>query len=518
MPDASRSIRGGGTTVWRLTLACAAMLVPSAGAAGPLDDQRASCSFQAGTTAEASLGAAASAPFPIDHIVIVMQENRSYDHYFGTLHLAGQPDSDGWPVEYSNLDHEGQTVRPHHLGSTCLQHSPPHQSRAMAAAYNDGKMDGFVKNGFLGDKKAAQKTAAAAKKAAAAGKKATHKSPKVFTPSDGHYALGYYDSTDLPFYHWLASTWATSDRHFASTMAGTWPNRAFLYTAASGGLTETLQPNNAKCRTPVGTTSGSSSNPFAVRSKIGKSRYCTLANQPTIFSLLSRHWVSWGVFKGDYEGDGALRQDVLGWNGRSAGVHGVSTFLRQLRAGTLPNVSFVDPGGGLDEHPPENVQDGEAFARKVYETAVDSPLWPRMAIIYTYDEGGALGDHVPPPVACPATSEELSVTRLGFRVPLIVVSPYARKHHVSHVVTEHTSILRLVEAIFKLPALTGRDANAEALLDLFDFSRAPMLGAPDAPQAGSGGCEHPSDGPDEYDEDDEEQEESDMALAPPAGR
>ena len=215
----------------------------------------------------------------------------------------------------------------------------------------------------------------------------------------------------------------------------------------------------------------------------------------------------WGVFT-----DGWPRQDVLGWGKRHAAVRNFATFLRQLKSGTLPRVSFVDPGNGKDlhqdEHPPHNVQDGEAFARSIYEAAVASPLWPRMALIYTYDEGGGMFEHVPPPTACAATPFEADVTQLGFRVPLIVVSPYARRHYVSHEPREHTAILRFIEALYDLPALTARDANSDALLDLFDFS-SPQPPAPNPPAAGVNGCATGgSDLPDEDDEDEEDEEEA----------
>jgi len=114
---------------------------------------------------------------------------------------------------------------------------------------------------------------------------------------------------------------------------------------------------------------------------------------------------------------------------------------------------------------------------------IDSPLWPETALVFTYDEHVGFYDHVPPPAACPpgdfpSDSPEGEFDRLGFRVPFIVVSPYARPGYVSDQVTDHSSVVRLLEARYLLPALTGRDANAWPLLDLFDFSGPALLDPP----------------------------------------
>jgi phospholipase C len=140
-------------------------------------------------------------------------------------------------------------------------------------------------------------------------------------------------------------------------------------------------------------------------------------------------------------------------------------------------VSFVDLEPN-DEHPPGSVHDGEFAMHPLIEAAFDSPLWPHLAILFTYDEGGGYFDHVPPPPACLASASESAFDRLGARVPLVVVSPYARAAHVSHRVHSHTSILRFIEAIHDLPAITGRDANTDALLDLFDFASPPFATPP----------------------------------------
>jgi len=125
---------------------------------------------------------------------------------------------------------------------------------------------------------------------------------------------------------------------------------------------------------------------------------------------------------------------------------------------------------------------------------VKSPLWEKSAMLFTYDEGGGYFDHVPPPEqACVARPQDAEFHELGVRVPLVAISPYARRHFVSHVQHEHTSITRLIELLFDLPALTARDANSDALLELFDFECPTKDPLPEAPAPGTGGCV-PTDG------------------------
>jgi phospholipase C len=143
-----------------------------------------------------------------------------------------------------------------------------------------------------------------------------------------------------------------------------------------------------------------------------------------------------------------------------------------------------------DDHPVADLQKGEAWTKQIYDHAVTSPQWNRMAIIWTYDEAGGFADHVPPGKGCPASPGSPFVDR-GARVPLVVISPWARRNFVSHEIEDHTAITRFIELLFDLPALTARDANSPALLDLFDFSCERDLSVPTAPQSATGGCANP---------------------------
>ncbi|MGZ3422837.1 MAG: phospholipase C [Polyangiales bacterium] len=399
---------------------------PSPVAADPHAVERAKCTFGKGATPSTTLGSTAAASAHIEHVIVLMKENRGFDHMLGKLHDTLQPDAEAMPTWFANKDATGASVPIAKATTTCISHDPGHQWAQMHNQVNGGAMDGFVTN--------AAST----------------------TGTDGHFALTYYDQTDLPFYYWLASTYALNDRHFASARSGTFPNRNFLLLGTADGVTCT------GCGYPSPTT-------------------------PTIFDSLDAAGITWGAYS-----DGALLGGTLDWSAGHKGSHALPDFMTALKDGTLPQVAFVDAVENVtDEHPTADIQGGEAWTRKIYQAAVASPLWPSLAMLYTYDEAGGFFDHVPPPnEAClsSTSAKDSKFSELGIRVPMVVISPWARRHYVSHVVQEHTSLTRFIEAVFGLPALTGRDANAGALLDMFDFDCAPMLTPPDAPASGTGGC------------------------------
>jgi len=271
------------------------------------------------------------------------------------------------------------------------------------------------------------------------------------TPTDGHFVMEGYDATQLPFYYWPASTFAVADRDFAAMASGTYANRNFLLFGTNAGVV------NTGIDFPPPTT-------------------------PSILQLLMNAGYTWGVYT-----DGQPFSGDLAWSAGDPGVHAMQELYDALDAGTLPNVAFVDGVGDVeDDHPPADLQRGEAWVKAIYDHMATSPQLSRLAMIWTYDEGDAFADHVPPGQGCPVP-DSTKVSR-GPRVPLVVVSPWARRNYVSHVPRDHTAITRLIEALFGLPALTPRDANSDALLDLFDFSCGREMALPPAPQPGTGGC------------------------------
>jgi len=426
--------------------------------ADPKASLRAQCTFTAGALVRDTLGISdeARAAIPIKHIIVMMKENHGFDHILGMLPEEGKPAVDGTPPTFTNPQHidagvfdatappidgaafytgpvqavevDGGPVGTFHQATTCIPYDPGHQWPGMHTQVDNGAMDGFI-------------TSAART-----------------TGTDGLFAMSYFDSTDLPFYYWLAGTYALNDRHFASVRSGTYPNRNFMLLGTADGVTST----GAGFPKP---------------------------STPTLFDAMDAAGVSWGAYS-----DGSLVGGTLDWSVGHANTGDFSTFLRLLDSGTLPQVAFVDGLDGVtDDHPPADMQAGEAWSRAVYEHAVASSLWPGLALIWTYDEGGGFFDHVPPPnlacIARPGNPVDEPFFELGVRIPLTVISPYARAGYTSHVVQEHTAVTRFIEAVFDLPALTSRDANSDALLDLFDFQCPPaFLAPPTAPAAGTHGC------------------------------
>jgi phospholipase C len=318
-------------------------------------------------------------------------------------------------------------VKPYRESTTCIGFDPDHQWNGMHASANGGKMDGFVSN--------AANT----------------------TSSDGHFVMGYYDESDLPFYYFLAKTYALADRYFPSVLSGTFPNRDYLLLATSDGVTST---GAGYPRTTL----------------------------PSIMSRLEAKNLAWAAYT-DFNNP---FESTLGSSWQSmhaANVQKIAALKASLRDGTLPAVSFVDSRENVeDEHPTADVQVGEAWTRDLYQAVVTSPLWSNVALIWVFDEAGGFADHVPPPRSCVASPSETKFFELGIRVPMIVISPWARRHYVSHVVHEHTSVTRFIETVFDLPALTARDANSDALLDMFDFACPYAAPIAPPPPAGTGGC------------------------------
>jgi len=370
---------------------------------------------------------------PIEHIVVLMQENRSYDHYFGQLRRKSGP-----PRGTKNPDPlGGRPIKRFHQTRYCEVADLDHSWNGTHREFNGGAMDGFT---------------------------AENVDPK--DPS-GSRAMGYYTKKDLPFYYKLYKKFAIGDRFFCSVLSQTFPNRYYLLAGTSFGEIRNNLPD------------------------LSGPDYTTR----TIFNLMDEAPVpvTWKVYFSDLPFAG-----IFGYvrNSRFDNLVNISTFFTDAAAGNLPQVSYVDPalvGGELnDEHPPKNVQKGQAFVASVVNAVMASPQWSSTVLFITYDEHGGFFDHVPPPAAClpdaipPALRPDDvpgAFDNYGIRVPFVAVSPFSRKGFVSHKVYDHTSVLRFVETRFDLPALTRRDANADPMLDLFDFERVPFAKPPRLPVA-----------------------------------
>ena len=415
---------------------------------------RAECKYQRGDMPAATLGPSIpiDQDMPIDNIVVVMMENHSFDSYLGHLNAyAHRTDIESAPANASNPTVDGGVAPWTHAAHECSADTD-HSWGGTHHEIDDGKMDGFAiaNQGYNAPADAG-----------------ANPGPLY----DGARSLWWYDQTDLPFYYQLASTFAVADHYHCSVPGPTWPNRMYLISATSFGQTTNAWPD--------------------------LSAYPFPANDASVLDELEKRHVTWELYSDGPPGAGV----VYGVQGASRWGRPPNTtfaqFQKDAAAGTLPQVSFVDPnlssemngGAGTDEHPPGDIQSGELFVSQVVDSVTKSPQWPHMALFITHDENGGFYDHVAPPPACAPDGKPPILTGsdqgtqggfdlYGIRVILIAVSPYAKKGYVGHHVYDHASITRFIEAKFKLPALTARDANAEPPTDLFDFKSPPAFATP----------------------------------------
>lgn len=262
------------------------------------------------------------------------------------------------------------------------------------------------------------------------------------TANNDEYAIGYYTRSDLPFLAEAALKWTTFDRYFAAIMSSTLPNRIYQH----AGVTDRLD------------------NSLAV------------STLPTIWDRLAAK----GLVGKYYFSDAPI---LAFWGDKYAGItRPLAEFLTDCAAGELPHVSFVDPrllgediGASGDDHPHADIRVGEYFMYQIYKAIITSPAWRHTVLVINYDEWGGFFDHVPPPLA-PDVNPDYQLR--GFRVPCLLISPFARRGYVSHDVYDHTSILKMIEWRWDLQPLSVRDANAKNLADALDLTTSD-LSAPD---------------------------------------
>ncbi len=436
-------------------------------------NDRAACTYTRGNMPAETLGASepVDTAMPIDTVVVLMLENHSFDNYFGQLNkFLNRTDIESAPANATNpgvapADGGAPAQYPYtHAPHRCTLDTN-HEWDGTHLEWADGGMSGFVQQN----------------EGWSEGSLPDGGDPSL---ASGARAMFYYDQTDIPFYYALAQNFAIADHYHASVLGPTWVNRMYFWSATSFGRTSNEFPDIT-------------SYPFP-------------DNDASILDELEKRHVDWYIYA-----------DALP---TAAVVYGVSflnrwgrnpqrrvdpipntpsdgtDFLAAAKAGTLPPMAFLDPdtihenSDGQDEHPPADIQIGQKFTSDMLAALMASPQWPHMAIFITWDEHGGFYDHYPPPAACaPDTTAPIldgtnntmpfGFDRYGVRVPLIVVSPYAKKGYVGHATYDHTSITKFIEAKFKIPCLTGRDANADYPFDLFDFSTPQNLAPPALPAA-----------------------------------
>ena len=272
------------------------------------------------------------------------------------------------------------------------------------------------------------------------------------------FPVGYYEAQDVSFLSQAAPYWTTCDHHFAAILAPTYPNRFYMHAAQTDRLDQSL----------------------------------TLSTLPTIWDRLAAAGIDGRYFYSDIP-------FTAFWGFKYLDIsYPYAEFLAACASGTLPQVSYVDPrfideasGTSNDDHPHADIRNGEAFLNQVYTAVTNSPAWSNTVLIITFDEWGGFFDHVAPPLGPipPADTALGSDGRLGFRVPTLVISPFARRQFVARRAFDHTSVLKLIEWRWGLAPLTVRDATANNLAAILDFDQAnegvPTFSVPPGPFGGA---------------------------------
>lgn len=443
-------------------------------------------------------GAGSPSPTPtpgslqsVNHIIFEMQENRSFDAYFGKMndYRASQGlgrDADDVEVNYTNPADDGSTIANFHLPTSCIYNTTAAWLESWGDMSRFGNppgtpllLNGFVHTGGL------------------------HAVDDGDPDTKGVRVMGYYTSADLNSPYFFATQFATSDRWYTPAPMQTEAVRLYSMAATSQGLVHPPSQTNA------------------------------VLNATTIFQLLDKAGISWKIYSVNRQSNGLLISTLRNFQPYVFSVEDhivpIDQFFADMQAGTLPSFSYIEPGflSGTDEHPgtTNNITAGAAFMNKVLTSLISSPSWKDSIFIETFDEGGGLFDHVSPMIdgqpiqelhvsgsaqavgpgnySTDATVQHVpnpdgiqpgrdllpndpappaaDFTRTGFRVPLMIVSPFAKPHYVSHTPMDYTAVLKFVEKRFNLPNLNLRDAAQADMSEFFDFANAPSMNPAMAP-------------------------------------
>jgi phospholipase C len=363
----------------------------------------------------------------IQHVFVILQENHTFDNYFGTF-----PGADGIPAGLSvpvNPADSGQGQIAPWLLNVPRTPDLDHGLASAIAAYDGGKMDGFVK-------------------------------AQLDRNLPGKYSLGYYDDSELSQYWYLAHQYVLGDRFFSSALGGSLVNHQYWVAARSSGYGESIPAAGI--------------------------------SMPTIFDRLDEGNRSWRFYVKNYDptitfhnqGVESTKASELAWvppltmpafvddPTRFAKIGDLSTLFNDLPTANVPDVSYIVQGG-TSEHPPGQIVNGQDSVVAIITSIMRSPVWDSSAIFVSWDDWGGWYDHVPPPM--------VDGDGYGFRVPLLVISPYARSGYIFHQNADFTSILKFIERLYGLRQLTSRDEQANALLEAFDFTQAPRVPSPPPP-------------------------------------
>ncbi len=412
--------------------------------------------------------------FPVEHVVFLIKENRTFDNYFGKF-----PGADGVTVGRIS---DGGTVP---LRALVDRSSPDidHSSGAARTAYAGGAMNGF--NQILGGR----------------------------AVDDAGIPHGYQQATqaDIPNYWTLASSFVLSDHFFSSEAGPSFPNHLYTVAAQAGGAHDNpwrrdagpapavdpcmslpdgavtcpypgvpgLRPTDLPL-TPGGW--GCDEDPDD-RARIdradGGDDLFPCLDFPTLADVLSAEGISWRMYSPIAAQDDAGYWNSNGyiWTAYNAIRHvrdshewqdhvvPVQQFATDALAGSLPAVSWLSTFVEVSEHPPASVCRGENWTVAQLQALAAGPDWDSSAVFITWDDFGGFYDHVPPRM--------VDTFGLGVRVPLLVVSPSDKSGYIDHTESEFSSVLRFIETDFSLPSLTARDANTSDMTQAFDFTQQP---------------------------------------------
>ena len=495
----------------------------------------------------------------INHIIFLAQENRSFDNYFGAMRQYWAqnniPDQsfDGLPQfnpatgpapntgpapsipgcdplfpyppnSYCQIDAASPAIQSFHMQSTCVENPSP----SWGESHRDWNVNNPVDpqalmNGFVDT-------------AANDGRQYINKQGVLapYYDTNGIRAMGYYDGNDLNYYYALASTFATSDRWFSPVMTRTPPNRDYLIAGTSHGYAYQIGANPPYDSAVIPNKTIfevlSAANP-PISWKIYVPTLGTPCQTDTSVGCLINF-----TYIHDFQFGANVRANPSAY---ANNIVPISQFYTDAINGTLPQVAQIEPASsaGLDEHPEDDdpapgtpaccsMQAGAAYVSTLINAVMcgqnappsgsctPGPSWGDSVFILTFDEFGGFYDHVPPqptvspdgipPVdlfpydPCyqnPGAGPTCDFTYTGYRVPLVVISPFAKKNFVSHQVRDATAILKLIETRFNLPALTARDAAQTPMDDIttgfFDFSapfKTPPSNLPQQNDYGASAC------------------------------
>jgi phospholipase C len=367
--------------------------------------------------------------WPIKRVVFLIKENRTFDHLFGTF-----PGARGVTVGMDRGE-----PRPLVRGIDRLPGDLPHCYPCAISAWNRGAMDGFDQGRY------------------------------------GDWAYSQLRRQQLPNYWRWAEEFVLFDNVFASAHGPSFPNHLYTIAAQSGGARD--NPLRTRGSKTFGCDAPERDLVEVVDSEGRVEMVPPCFDFRTEGDLLNRAGIPWAYYAAEEDQRGYIwsayaairryREDPEKWQRH---MFPVDRVVEDIRAGRLPPVTWITPRFELSEHPEFSLCHGENWSTDVIDAIMRSPMWEHTAIFLTWDDYGGFYDHVPPP--------QLDRMGLGIRVPMILISPYARRGHVSHELGEFSSVLRFIEDNWGLRKLTHRDREATPLLSAFDFDQEPRPAVP----------------------------------------